>query len=461
MASTMNCNPIPGRWISNRAAQPIAVVSLMLLAGAVTPALGQEESPDSIEQGATSMQKLDMAQPQQDQVSPAGKPAEKPPSEQSPFFRDSKFSGVVRTYYFNRDKYDSTRSEAWALGGWLSYQSGYLADLLRIGATVYTSQPLYAPADRDGTLLLKPGQDGYTVLGQVYAEAKLADRIFGAIGRKEYETPYMNKNDTRMTPNTFEGASVYGRAGGKDGAPEWRFGAGYITKVKQRNSDEFVWMSSSAGANVDRGVYVAGANFEQNDFSIGAIDYYSQDVIKIFYAEGTYGLKLGGGNKLKFSAQFSNQGSTGDNLLTGGAFSNHQWGFKSDLSAGPALLTLAYTDAGNGPDMRSPWGGYPGYTFVQVQEFNRSNESAVMLKGLYDFSKHGAEGLSAYALYVHGSGRQSPVFNEDEADLNLQWTPAAGMLKGTSFRMRYARVWQRGGGDPAMNDFRIIVNYNF
>jgi hypothetical protein len=30
-----------------------------------------------------------------------------------------------------------------------------------------------------------------------------------------------------------------------------------------------------------------------------------------------------------------------------------------------------------------------------------------------------------------------------------------------SFRMRYAHVDQRGGGDPAINDVRIIVNWDF
>jgi hypothetical protein len=54
-----------------------------------------------------------------------------------------------------------------------------------------------------------------------------------------------------------------------------------------------------------------------------------------------------------------------------------------------------------------------------------------------------------------------PAFNEDEADVNLQWTPKEGVLRGTSFRMRYAHVSQRGGGDPAINDFRVIVNYDF
>ena len=425
-------------------------MSLLLLVGGMTPALGQVQSGGSAEQGTTHMDQIEMSNPQPGQtlVPPPAKPEEK-----SPFIHDSKFSGQLRTFYFDRKKFDDSYSEAWTLGGSIAYQSGYLADLFRIGAVLYTSQPLYAPDDRDGTLLLKPGQEGYTVLGQAYGEVKFTDRIFGAIGRKEYNTPYINNFDVRMTPNTFEGVTAYGTAGGKDGPPEWRFGGGYISKIKERNSDQFVWMSRAAGASVDRGVYVAGANFERKDYSIGAINYYSDDIINIFYTEAKYALSLAGGYKLNLSAQFSDQQSTGDNLLTGQAFSTSQWGLNADLGLGAALLTLAYTDTADGANMRNPWSGYPGYTSVQVEDFNRAGESAVMVKGSYDFSRHGAEGLSAYALWVHGAGVNAPAYNEDEVDLNLQWTPKGGALRGTSFRLRYADVAQRGGGDPISTTF--------
>ena len=256
--------------------------------------------------------------------------------------------------------------------------------------------------------------------------------------------------------------SLYGKAGGADGAPAWRFGGGYLSKIKARNSDEFVPMSVDAGATVNRGVYVAGANFTQKDYSLGAINYYSQDIIDIFYTEAKYALALGRGTKLKVAAQYANQTSTGNDYLTGDEFSAHQWGLKGDLGLGPAVLTLAFTDTANGVTMQNPWGGYPGYTHVQVENFNRSNESAVILRALYDFSGLGAQGFSAYMLWVHGSGVASPNFNEDEADLNLQWTPdKSHALRGMSFRMRYAYVTQRGGGDPAINEFRLIVNYDF
>lgn len=126
------------------------------------------------------------------------------------------------------------------------------------------------------------------------------------------------------------------------------------------------------------------------------------------------------------------------------------------------ILTMAYTDTASGADMQNPWSGYPGYTIGQVEDFYRASESAALLKAAYDFSSHGFRGTSVYALLVHGSGVQAPDYNEVETDLNLQWTPDKGnALRGMSFRLRYAHVSQNGGGDPAINDLRIIVNYDF
>jgi len=438
---------------------PRIALGLMLMLCGIATAAGQQQLPDeeTTEQGHTQMDQLNLANPEGELVAPQAA------KETAPFFRDSKWSAQLRSFYFDRDKYDGSISEAWAGGGSISYLSGYVGDVFRIGATGYTSLPLYAPKDRDGTGLLLPGQEGYAVLGQLYGEFKFTDQIFGAIGAKSYNTPYINANDVRMTPNTFEGATVYGTVGGDQGEPKFRFGGGYISKIKQKNDDEFVPMSEAAGVTgVDRGVYVFGGNYLVGDFSIGAAEYYSNDIINIFYAESKYAFKWGEGSKLSLAAQYSDQQSTGDDLLSGTSFNTNQWGVKGDLTLGGAgVLTLAYTDTASGRNMTAPWSGYPGYTSVQVKDFNRASEQAVMIKGLYDFSKAGMSGFSAYALYVHGSGVKAPNYNEDETDLNLQWNVKTGALRGLSFRLRYAYIEQRGGGDPNINDFRFIVNYDF
>jgi hypothetical protein len=420
------------------------------------PVMAPVVLPSSTEQGVIPMDQSSLSSPS---LSLLFGSDEKP--ELAPFFRDSSFSAQARSFYLNRKQFDASHSEAWVLGGSLAYKSGYLADFFRLGAVGYTSQRLYGPEDKDGTLLLEPGQHGYTVLGQLYGELKLTDQLFAAFGRKEYSTPYINKNDSRETPNTFQGYSFYGTAGGENGTPSWRYGGGYINKIKERNSDEFVWMSKDAGADVDRGVYAGLVNFKQNNFSLGVANYYSNDIINIFYTEAKYALPLTDDYKLQLSAQYTNQRSTGDDLLKGYSFSTGQGGVKADLGVGGALLTLAYTSTADGASMQNPWSSYPGYTSVQVQDFNQAGESAVMLRAEYDFSKIGYEGLSAYALTVQGTGVKGPAYDENETDLNLQWIPKNGALKGFSFRTRYAVVDQRGNDGKTLDDFRFIVNYDF
>jgi len=438
---------------------PRIAMSFLLALGGIATAVGQQQplEEEDTEQGHTQIDQINLANPEGELVSPEAA------RETSPFFRDTKWSAQLRTFYFDRDKYDDSVSAAWALGGSITYLSGYLGDFFRIGATGYTSQKLWGPEDKDGSGLLLPGQESYSVLGQLYGEFKFTDQMFAAIGAKSYNTPYINANDVRMTPNTFEGATFYGTAGGGEGESKFRFGGGYISKIKQKNDDEFVPMSEAAGVSgVDRGVYVLGGNYIAGDFAIGAAEYYSNDIINIFYAESKYAFKWGEGAKLSLAAQYSDQQSTGNDLLAGTSFNTNQWGVKGDLTfGGSGVVTLAYTDTASGRNMTAPWSGYPGYTSVQVKDFNRANEQAVMVKGLYDFSKAGASGFSAYALYVHGSGVKAPNYNEDETDLNLQWNVKTGALRGLSFRLRYAYIEQRGGGDPNINDFRFIVNYDF
>ncbi len=63
-----------------------------------------------------------------------------------------------------------------ALGGYAGFKTGYFRDRLAFGATVYTSQKLYGPEDKDGTGLLQTGQEGYTVLGEVYGQFRFSRR---------------------------------------------------------------------------------------------------------------------------------------------------------------------------------------------------------------------------------------------------------------------------------------------
>jgi outer membrane porin, OprD family len=403
-------------------------------------------------------------------------------------FKDTKFELNLRTFYFDRSDFSGAEKQAWAIGGWLGVKTGYFLDHIAFGATVYTSNPIYAPDDRDGTGLLAPGQNGYTVLGEFYAELRIVKDVGITVGAKGYDTPFINRNDTRMTPNTFEAIVLQGRtelgksssdaavtADGvglsKDGkevavptptpaqdVAAIKYGLGYFYKIKAQNDSEFVSMSEDAGADVERGVWSAGALYEKGKFNIGAIEYYCEDVINIAYAQTGFELPLAADWRLRFAGQYVDQGSVGDNALQGHSFSGHQFGLKVELPIKKALFTAAFTHAWGTANLQNPWSGYPGYTSVQVQDFNRAGESAFLLRAGYDFPW--VDGLSAYALAVFGTDPdQAGQYRQNEFDFNLQWGPKKGVLEGLSLRLRYAVVQQFGGNVNNLTDFRAICNY--
>src|SRR4029077_7132181 len=101
--------------------------------------------------------------------------------------------------------------------------------------------------------------------------------------------PFISRNDNRMTPNTFEAAVLQGRtklgtssseapvtadgmglskdakeiavpaASPAPDVPFIKYGLGYFYAIKERNDSEFVSMAQDAGANVQHGVWSAGA----------------------------------------------------------------------------------------------------------------------------------------------------------------------------------------------------------
>jgi hypothetical protein len=383
-----------------------------------------------------------------------------------PFFRDTKLDFKFRTYYFyDNNHVNDTISEAWALGGAISYRSGWFLDRFALGSVLYTSQRLYGPDDRDGTELLKPGQHGYTVVGQIYGRVKLFEDLFLNLYRYEYDTPYLNKDDSRMTPNTFEGYTFMGGVGGKEGSPGVKYGGGYITKIKEQNSDHFVWMSQVAGAEVKRGVTLGGALFSYGRFSIGAIDYYSDDIINIGYAEAKYTLPVTDRLGVLLATQFTDQRSVGSDLLTGSSFETHQWGVKTGISYEGAILTLGYTENSNEANIQNPWSSYPGYTSAQVIDFKNAGQKAFSTQVSFDFRRFGLQGVTAYGLFVHGWGSIDPstkaqVPDQNEFDLDFHWRPSWKFLKGLSFRTRYAVVYQYESPKKYTHELRLIINYD-
>ena len=85
--------------------------------------------------------------------------------------------------------------KALTTGGSLSYQSGYVANLLQLNAVLYTTKPLYANAEAGSTWNLSPDGDQITVLGQANGRLNSPDRSSPSAG-----SSCARRLSTRTTP---------------------------------------------------------------------------------------------------------------------------------------------------------------------------------------------------------------------------------------------------------------------
>ncbi len=109
----------------------------------------------------------------------------------------------------------------------------------------------------------------------------------------------------------------------------------------------------------------------------------------------------------QFAAQYTDQQSVGDDLLTGTDFAADQWGVKAELAWGGALFTPAYTSAGGDANMRNPVERLSGLH----QRAGRGLQPR--RRGRVDAARRlqlpvACKGLSVYGLWVDGSDPDDP-----------------------------------------------------
>jgi hypothetical protein len=383
-----------------------------------------------------------------------------------PFLSDAKGEFNFRSYYRDQltDGVSTAWRQAWAAGGWAGFESGRILNVISGGAVFYTSLPLYAPDDQADTGLLRPGQQAIAVVGQLYGQLHLNETTRFTAGRYIWDTPFLGPNDNRMIPNTFYGYALQGTLGTPEDGPAFRYGAGYIAAIKDRASPVFISMSRQAGAlDVDNGVGVAGALMTWGSASLGAVEYYCQDIINIAYAEGKYGPTFPIGVSTILALQYADQRSTGANLLTGSYFQTDQFGTRLQAGYQTGILTAAYSVVDPNFTMQTPWSANPFYTDALVLHFNRAGENAILVGGSYDFTPLGLQGVATAIQYFRGwTGAPAaglPLV-EDEWDFNVEWRPNWRPLSGFWLRARYGRATtNQSNAFTTVDEVRVILNY--
>jgi hypothetical protein len=373
------------------------------------------------------------------------------------FFGDTSLKLRFRTFFFDRDNDNDTTSEAWAIGGWVTYQSGWLLDTFAIGATYYTSLPLYAPDDKPGSLLLTPGQGAIGVLGEAWAALRYKQYALLKGYRQLIDEGYVNPQDNRMVPNTFEALMLSGNVG-------WfRYDVGYLWSIKPRDSNDFISMSRQAGAGGDgKGmILTAFALAPIKDLLLYAANYYALDTYNTVFSKAEYTHPITEDLALQFGLQFTDQRSVGAERV--GDFATWNVGAGARILWKGLRVGVATHFTGDNADIRSNYGTWPGYLSLIVTDFDRANEKAFGIGLRYDFGgtllPFQVPGLSVFMAYALGTDRVNPTTGgglptTHEGDLDIIYNVPA--VKGLSLRFRNGYV---GRGNGVVKDFRVIVNY--
>lgn len=374
-----------------------------------------------------------------------------------PFFRDSKLHLNLRSFVFYRHSDPGGLGRDWALGGRAEYTSGWLAQRLQVGLGLYTTQPLYAPQNDLPTHLLSPDGDGITVLGLAYLRARLIDKTDLFLFRQTFDLPFLNRRDGKMIPNTFEAYTLLSQTW-----PVCHFVLSHVTRIKQRDASSFVSMSEAAGAaGSNEGLSLGGLLLAPlPGFKVGFVNEYSWEVTNTLYAEADYQNRLGP-LEYKLLLQYTDQRSVGEQLV--GPFTSNAWGVQLHAGLGGTVLSLAYSEVDPEAELINPYGGYPGFTSLMVQNFNQAGEKAWAAGLSYDLARLGLKGWSAFANYAQGSTPKSgPNLGPDESevDLTVDYRPPDGLLQGFWLRLRGAFVDQSGPGASDTQQYQLILNYD-
>jgi hypothetical protein len=417
-----------GSRASDRARLPRRLTAPLALAGiaasvfASPPArsesvLNDKPAPDSVAEMHGPLQEAFQLRVREETLFPRLKRALQ---NLPPFLRDTTVSLRTRSYYLHRRDVDGDIAEAWAIGGGLWVESGWFED----------------------------------------------DHRFTAY-RQELNLPYVNKNDSRMTPATFEGYTLRGSVSAVPKLEKLEYVGGYLTKMKRRNEDRFIHMSEAAGVpgTSSHGMAFGGLMITPfKDFVLGAVDYYVADTINIAYATVDYLYRPTDEVGVRFQGQFSHQRSVGNDALTGSSFRTWIVGGRVAASYRSGILALGFSTTDDGAEIVSPFGANPSFLSIMQRDFDRAGEDAWIASLTYDFKRLGFEGLSAFANYAEGYGAidadtGASLPDRREIDVTLDYHVKKGLLRGFWLRLR-ASLLDVDGEQKTRNEFRAIINYD-
>ena len=329
-------------------------------------------------------------------------------------------SGLIRLGYVDQDNAASTDTYATAVGGILKYETPVWNDL-KLGIAGYASQKVHFATgswDEGKTNSDFFDADGksFAYLGEAYVDYSAND-LNVRIGRQLIDTPFVNTDEIRMLPNTFEAAM-----GTYSGIDKTTLSAGFIKRWAGYDSprghhDSINEFKQFGETHESIGTYLLGITNESiSDLLLQGWFYSIDEVTDIAYADATYKILYSDTRSLNLSAQAAHFAEDRDITDTMTGINGNVIGLAANYKWGMVTLGAAYNEASNkdGKFIGLGLGGGPFYTSMEEWTID-GMEDAKACRGSIsiDLSDAGVRGLTlSYAYGVFKSAPDDQRINE-------------------------------------------------
>ena len=303
-----------------------------------------------------------------------------------------------------------------ALGGQLKYDSARYEGF-NVGLALYTSYALSPlSGDKKDSKFndeLSTVDGHYDLLAEVYVDY-LIDDFQIRIGRQVIDTPYMDSDDIRMTPNTFEGLTA------RYSYNELSIITGYMTRWQGPDAGIYEFVDLVEDGN---GVAMVGVRYESDEIESSLWYYYADNMANIIYADAKYSYRLSDETTLTSGVQLAHQSEIDNSGIDATLF-----GAMAELGYRDFTLGLAYNRLivdGN----HEYFGGFGGGVgFVNMFEMTAgvftSHQSATAwkLSIAYDLANIGLKHTAI--SYDYGHYRGTVEYETSEHNLMVTYEPS-------------------------------------
>ncbi|KIY42136.1 porin [Pseudomonas sp. 10-1B] len=381
------------------------------------------------------------------------------------FFADSKADLELRNFYFNSDYRQpnarQSKREEWAQGFILNFESGFTEGPVGFGidALGMLGVKLDSGPDRQNSGLLPVGDehapDDYSKLG-LTGKLRLSKSTL-RVGTLIPKMQTVRSNESRLLPQTFEGAHVVSRE--IDGLT---FNAGRLTRNRVRNDSANEQMTV-AGSNIRGGqdtdeFNFAGLRYDWSKRLTTVYDYghldqnYKQHMLNVLHT-----LPIGDNQSLKTDLRYARSRKAGNTNVD-----NDALGAKFTYTLGGHAFGIAYQKM-SGETGFPHLNGTDSYLVNYVMlspDFASPGERSWQLRYDFDFAAIGIPGLTFMTRYLKGDHFDSSsgaAGQEWERNTDLGYTFQSGALK--NFNVRWRNGIYRSRGATELDQNRLILSY--